>query len=392
MNSSLAKSETPSATPDFAAFDQRARKGERLNIVFFGGSLTWGAQATDPQWTSYRARLIQKFEQAYPQAHIQARDSAIGGTGSQLGAFRLDRDVLAHKPDLVFLDFTINDGAYDKPDADKLASYESLVRRMVLAGIPVVQVILPAKRDVLPDPPARPLDAPHKQIGLAYGLPLADAVALVQERVHSGSITPDELWDMPPDATHPGDAGYAVYADAAWAAYQAAVKNKVACHVPEKMLFAGTYMTLQRHRLSALSPLPSGWTLGKPSRNAVAYDFVPSRWMDDLVIARRGKEGGEQPAPWVLKIRASNVLLFGEGITTSGKYSVCIDGGEPKIYDSGAQSRTGTWRYAEIVASGLDPKREHSVEISPQLEPGQELRLESVCIAGGPAGISVPSR
>lgn len=36
-------------------------------------------------------------------------DAAIGGTGSQLGAFRLKRDVSRFHPDLVFLDFTVND-------------------------------------------------------------------------------------------------------------------------------------------------------------------------------------------------------------------------------------------------------------------------------------------
>ena len=43
------------ATPRFAHFDMRARKGKRLNVVFFGASLTWGANATDQGLTSYRA-------------------------------------------------------------------------------------------------------------------------------------------------------------------------------------------------------------------------------------------------------------------------------------------------------------------------------------------------
>jgi acyl-CoA thioesterase I len=40
----------------------------------------------------------------------------IGGTGSQFAAFRLERDVFARKPDLVFIDFTINDDAYAEFD------------------------------------------------------------------------------------------------------------------------------------------------------------------------------------------------------------------------------------------------------------------------------------
>src|SRR3978361_1092161 len=71
--------------PDFADFDRRARAGEHLNIVFFGASLTWGANATDPQVSSYRADAARRFEEAYPDAHFRFFDGAIGGTGSQLG-------------------------------------------------------------------------------------------------------------------------------------------------------------------------------------------------------------------------------------------------------------------------------------------------------------------
>ena len=35
-----------SAKDSFVAFDARAAVGEKLNIVFFGASLTWGANAT----------------------------------------------------------------------------------------------------------------------------------------------------------------------------------------------------------------------------------------------------------------------------------------------------------------------------------------------------------
>src|SRR4051794_30354319 len=80
------------ARPEFSDFDRRARSGERLNVVFFGASLTWGANATDPQQTSYRARIGQRLEKEYPAAHFKFWDAAIGGTGSQLGVFRFERD------------------------------------------------------------------------------------------------------------------------------------------------------------------------------------------------------------------------------------------------------------------------------------------------------------
>jgi lysophospholipase L1-like esterase len=374
-----------SASLEFSSFSQRAANGENLCVAFLGGSLTWGAQATDPLKTSYRALVSEKLRKTYPKAHFRFIDGAIGGTGSQLAAFRLERDVLAYKPDLVFLDFTVNDDPFEVPPAIRLASYESLVRRLVTAEIPVVQVILPVKADVLSTPQARPLDGEHKKIGAAYGLPLADAVAWVKERVASGKVTPDQLWDLPEDSTHPGDAGYALYAETAWAAYEKAVKEGARCRLPEAMVNADTYMTVNRQRISLLGALPEGWKPGFPHRNAIAFDFVCSRWMDDLAIATNPT--GSAPAPLVLRVQAAEILLFGEGTQKSGAYSVRVDGGEPQRFE--AVCKDGNMRLVQMVATGLDPAIAHRVEIIPELKQGQELRLESVCVAGAPASIRI---
>lgn len=386
--SSASSTEASEAQASFSRFAQRAEAGERLNVVFFGGSLTWGAQATDPQRTSYRARMGDKLEAAYPKAHFRFWDAAIGGTGSQLGAFRVERDVLSRRPDLVFLDFTVNDGPYSASDPDKLASYEAVVRRIVGAGIPVVQAILAVKKDVMPNAVDRPLDAKHKEIGAAYHLPLGDAVALMRRAVQEGRATPEALWPVVADVTHPGDEGYALYAEAIWKAYEKGVQDQVVCRVPESMLHASTYQTARRVRLSSLS-LPVGWAVGGPHRTAAAYDFVMSRWLDDLAIASVPKEGEASPKPLRLSVRATNLLLFGEATPLSGKYQVRIDGGEPKTFDAGASAKQGNIRYVEMIANGLDSDVEHEVEIIPQLEPGQELRIESLCIAGEPATVSV---
>ena len=55
------------AAPDFGELDRRAKAGEHLNVVFFGASLTWGANATDPQSTSYRALIARRLEERYPR-------------------------------------------------------------------------------------------------------------------------------------------------------------------------------------------------------------------------------------------------------------------------------------------------------------------------------------
>jgi lysophospholipase L1-like esterase len=375
---------------DFALFDRRAQEGEALNVVFFGGSLTWGAQASDPQLTSYRALVSQRLGEHYPKAHFTFWDAAVGGTGSQLGVFRLKRDVLRRAPDLVFLDFTVNDGPFNV-DAPKMASYESLVRRIILeVGAPIVQMILAVKQDVetVPPPKLRPRDGAHKEISRVYHTGLGDAVALMQQRVQQGLAVPDEMWPYPPDVTHPGDKGYELYAEAAWRGFREAVDQGKVCTAPKKMLHAETYMAWKRQRLSRLKSLPTGWKVGPPNRLGLAYDFYMSRWLEDVTAAR------PDAAPLKLQFEGSMILLFGEATPASGKFKVLIDS-KPALSENGpegvynAHCAGGNMHLVRVLAEGLDTKQPHTLEIIPQLTEGQELRIESVCVAGGGASVDL---
>lgn len=392
---------------DFSKFDQRARAGERLNVAFIGGSLTWGAGATDPQLYSYRALVGKSLTEHYPEAHFTFWDAAVGGTSSNLGAFRLQRDVLARKPDLVFIDFTINDHPYDVDD-EKLASYESLTRRVLIeAGAPVVLVILAVKPDLEPaNRKPRPRDAKHKEVGAAYNTAVADVVAYMNAEVEKGRATTDELWANIPDTTHPSDAGYKLYAEGTMLAFLDAVARKQVCRVPEKMLFADTYMTWKRQRVSQLGKLPAGWSVGRPTTTGSAFDFYMSRWLDDVTIATPGAE------PLRVKIRAKTVMFFGEVTPKSGKFTVKIDGkpavsrdSKDGVYDPLPRRMTSNMHLVLVLAQDLDPAVEHTIEIIPQLERvapppidgkpqpeyDQVVRVESLCVAGGPATIELAS-
>ena len=408
----LASSAASAATSDFAAFDRAARHGDRLTVVFFGASLTWGANASDQANTSYRARIAERLEAEYPKAHFRFYDAAIGGTGSQLGVFRLDRDVLRRKPDLVFLDFSANDDIYsDAPET--LASYESLVRRLVAeAGVPVIQMIFPFQWNVTQGNTdgMKRRDA-HIAIAGAYHTAVGDAIVLLQERIKSGAVTPAQIW--PADGVHPGDLGYSLFAEAGWLAYQDAVKRKLCCRAPDKMLYADTYMHQARVRVSTLyatNALPRGWHPGTPSLTAAWHDGLMSRWLDDIVFASNrektkgadGKDANTPITPERLKARftGSMVMLFGEGTTKSGQYRVRIDGkvctyvpwGKKEsadLFDASTKRFGGTIQHVQVIATGLDTGAEHTIEIEPLLaaDEEQELRLESICVAGGDARV-----
>lgn len=397
------------ASGGFEGLDRRASAGEGLTVVFFGASLTWGANATDPNLTSFRGVIAERLEERYPKAHFRFYDAAIGGTGSQLGVFRLDRDVLRRKPDLVFLDFSANDDIYsDNPET--LASYEAIVRRLVQRGIPVVIVIFPFQWNVAQGNTdgMKRRDA-HLRIAQAYNVPVGDAISLGQKLVKEGKLTIPQIW--PTDGVHPGNIGYKMFADVAWEAYLDGVEKKLVCAAPPKMLHADTYMTSARVRLSSLGKLPEGWRVGSPNLTSAWYDALMSRWLDDVVIASNRSKAvdpatkKETTAPQKagrlrVSFHGSMALLFGEKTPKSCRYRVWLDGkavehkeGQPPraldSFDASSKQFGGNVHLAQVVAEGLDPKADHALEIEPLFatDEEQELRIESVCVAGGQAKV-----
>ncbi len=80
-------------------------RGGELRIAYFGGSIT--AQE------GWRPKTLAWFQRTYPDCKVSQINAAIGGTGSDLGVFRLRHDVLDQKPDLMFVEFAVNDGGRD---------------------------------------------------------------------------------------------------------------------------------------------------------------------------------------------------------------------------------------------------------------------------------------
>jgi len=58
--------------PAQAKVTQALKDGRRVKIVYFGGSITGGATASDPLKTSWRALVTSALEAKFPEAHIQA--------------------------------------------------------------------------------------------------------------------------------------------------------------------------------------------------------------------------------------------------------------------------------------------------------------------------------
>ena len=92
--------------------------GEDVTVAFIGGSITQG------DWC-YRLQTSRFMEERWPEVSFRWINAGVSGTGTDLGAFRIDEQVLAYSPDLVFIEFAVN-GAY-------APGMEGMVRKIIKA-------------------------------------------------------------------------------------------------------------------------------------------------------------------------------------------------------------------------------------------------------------------
>lgn len=80
---------------------EKAAIHNKLNVVFYGESTTRSGR--------WPYQVISALRKLYSSAFIQSTNAAIGGEGSMSGIHRLEDEILNMKPDLVFLEYLIND-------------------------------------------------------------------------------------------------------------------------------------------------------------------------------------------------------------------------------------------------------------------------------------------
>lgn len=111
----------------------KLRNGGAFTIAYFGGSITEG--------TAYRPPFTDWLRGAYPQTQIREVNAGIGGTGSNLGVYRLERDVLAYDPDLVFVEFALNDSDRSSVDPMRIGADVEAIVRKIWAHDPTTDIV-----------------------------------------------------------------------------------------------------------------------------------------------------------------------------------------------------------------------------------------------------------
>lgn len=178
---------------------RKASAGKAVTIAFLGGSITQGCNASSSEHR-YVDRVIRWFRASFPGSPVTCVNAGVGATTSLVGAHRAQSQVLSHEPDLVIVDFAVN----DREQQAYREAYESLVRDLLSApSRPAVLELFMMIEGGINE------QAVETEIGLHYGLPMISYRNLVQGMIRDGNA---EWKDVATDEVHPNDLGHGLCA------------------------------------------------------------------------------------------------------------------------------------------------------------------------------------
>lgn len=218
---------------------EKARAGEKVSMVYLGGSITEGALAEPRAAKCYAALSARLFAQKYmpDPAQLEYHNAGISGTPSLLGITRCEQDVLAYKPDIVFVEFAVNDAS----DADAQMAYESLVRKLLQSETqPAVVLVLTLLSG------GYSAHAHMKQIAKHYDLGVVSVYDAIKPQLDKKLM---EWSDYSSDYAHPTNEGHAFIADLIGYYFdQAAVTEPTAYVMPQEARYSKALESLRNVR------------------------------------------------------------------------------------------------------------------------------------------------
>jgi len=223
----LGKSTVVGEKQSFGLNNLNDEPGE-LKIAFLGGSITEGAgygtdvpegETATRETSRYSSRVVNEYFKAkYPNKTVTEINAGIGGSASNSGLMRIKRDVMDYEPDVVFVEFAVNDAGNADRLADRASTFEDVLRNLINMPKQPVIILLYSAHD-------RPSEyyssasgriwaniAKHEEQQLAehYGIGSIDFDGYIEGLFDSGEMTDFAQYFF--DNLHPNYEGHKLYA------------------------------------------------------------------------------------------------------------------------------------------------------------------------------------
>ena len=176
---------------------------ETVTVAFIGGSITHS--------DAYRSYVMEYLINAYPDNEFVEVRAGIGGTTSAFGVGRIDKHVIEYDPDIVFIEFSVNDGSDD--DLYK-ESMEGMIRK-VLGNKENTLLTVIGTATAVTMPSYKNGEDPagvrgHKEVAAYYNVPYINVGKVLYQHIVD---TETDVLEYLPDNVHPNYVGGKIYAD-----------------------------------------------------------------------------------------------------------------------------------------------------------------------------------
>ena len=320
---------------------------KKLNVAYVGGSVTVGTGSSSTE--CWRAYTQEWFKQAFPQAEITETYAAIGATGTALAITRLEEDIIQHSPDLVFIEFSVNDKYKSRTYAQSAILLEGMIHKInrELPNTDIV-VITVVDKDSIKNGSENA--RAHRDVALYNGITYMD----MTEPLETAMQSTGKDWDYYiNDYVHPNKRGYRVLSDYITEKLDKMLKDSATREValkpivlPEKT-FGSNPIT--QHKVIVATDLTYDeemWKAGRPMRSPAALG-------NDKLETIRAQKGA------TLKLTFQGAVIMLVGDFQAGSRVRCqIDGGHMKMI--GGSDDSG----AVILYDNLDPNLQHTLAIT----------------------------
>ncbi|WP_336790452.1 SGNH/GDSL hydrolase family protein [Paenibacillus sp. MMO-177] len=345
----------------------KAKRGDDVTIAFIGGSITHGAGAEPLHTGCYAYLTYTAFKERFGKDggdHIRLIKAGVGGTPSELGMIRYDRDVRRDgeaEPDIVVVEFAVNDA----DDETNGVCYESLVLKALAArNAPAVILLFSVFENDWN------LQDRLSLVGKQYGLPMVSVKDAVTEQFYKSKeeghvISKQQFFS---DIYHPTNAGHRIMADClSW------LFSETDKHAPneEDMLlnkppvygndFANVQL-LDRNNFEEIAILAEGsfhaydseLQFAEMDDHPTGTPLFPFNWM-------RTPEAGNESFTMTIHSKSLLLIYKNSGSDDFGNADIRVDGKLVRV----AESHTVGWTrcHAVILYRELASK-EHTVEVN----------------------------
>jgi lysophospholipase L1-like esterase len=182
-----------------------------VQLVCHGHSVPAGYFKTPvvDTFNAYPHLLHRGLKERFPHAVINVIVTAIGGEASESGAQRFERDVLALRPEVVTIDYSLNDRGLGLARAE--AAWRSMITNATAHGVKVILLTPTPDLAAKLDDPNDPLNQHAEQVrrlARELGVGLVDSLAAFQRAAGAGHPLPELM----SQGNHPNRAGHELVA------------------------------------------------------------------------------------------------------------------------------------------------------------------------------------